>query len=230
MTFKIPRLPVNWDKQPQLFERMWNELANASEASAGIDTSFITVHAEPGLTGNRVLSVDSADLSVTDEGAGDNIILGLSNTGVAPGSYGDSSHVVSLTVDNKGRISNVTETSIPVTASGPYSPTKTNVSNVASSAVTTCNYMRVGSVVTVSGMITIQATTANTVTQIDLTLPIISNFSAAENCAGVIASTSLAGQCGGIYAETSGDKARIQVVPTVTASQTYTFHFTYQII
>ena len=45
--------------------------------------------------------------------------IGLANTAVAPGTYGDASHIVQLTVDQKGRITNATSVQIDITGAVP---------------------------------------------------------------------------------------------------------------
>ncbi|HRB54331.1 MAG TPA: hypothetical protein PLD87_11705 [Bacteroidia bacterium] len=68
--------------------------------------------------------------------------------------------------------------------SGTYTPTLTNGTNVSSSTAYTCQYMRVGNVVTVSGRIDVTMTASNTATEISVSLPIVSNFSGTENLGG----------------------------------------------
>lgn len=339
MTLKLPRLPVNWDKQPQLFERLWNELAAKAETSSDVSASYLTAVSEPSLSSNRVLGVVVGQLTTADGGAGNSFTLGLADTTVVAGSYGSPSKTLSLTVDAKGRLTSVSESTlstsnvvegsslyyldsrarnalrggpgitysnvtglisldttsnrntdhsavsistgtgltgggdittsrtlslantavsagsygsvtsipsftvdaqgrliaasgntIPILDSGTYTPTRTNVANVTSSSVTTCQYMRVGSVVTVSGLIDIQPTAVGSVTQIDLTLPIASNFGSSSDAAGTANATGVASESAGIYAESAGDKARLQFVSTSLSNTTYAFHFTYRII
>jgi hypothetical protein len=93
--------------------------------------------------------------------------------------------------------------------------------------------MRVGDVVTVSGKVDI-AVTATGLTQLNMTLPVASNFSASENCGGVAQvsysgiSTNLAA---GIQADATNDRAQLYYFGNVTgAAQSFFFTFTYRII
>lgn len=119
--------------------------------------------------------------------------------------------------------------------SGTYTPTLTNVANIDIPASTayTCQYMRVGDVVTVSGRVSI-AVTGTGLTRLNMTLPVASNFSAAENCAGTAqvsyagVSTNLAAQ---ISADATNDRAQILYYGNTTgAAQDFFFTFTYRII
>ena len=119
--------------------------------------------------------------------------------------------------------------------SGTYTPTLTNSTNVdiSNSTAYTCQYMRVGDVVTVSGKVSI-AVIGSGITRLNMTLPVSSNFSAEENCAGTAqvsyngVSTNLAAQ---IKADTTNDRAQILYFGNVTgAAQDFFFTFTYRVI
>src|SRR6185312_12339535 len=51
----------------------------------------------------RTLAGTGGQITVTDGGAGEDITLALAGTAVSPGTYGDSSHVPQITLDNTGR-------------------------------------------------------------------------------------------------------------------------------
>ena len=70
---------------------------------------------------------------------------------------------------------------------GSYTPTLTGVTNVAASTAYACQWMRVRDVVTVSGKVDVDPTVVGS-TKLGISLPIASNLSAAEQCAGVGAS------------------------------------------
>lgn len=115
--------------------------------------------------------------------------------------------------------------------SGTYTPTLTNTTNVASSTAAACQYMRVGSVVTVSGVVTVIATTANTAFIIGFSLPIASNITAGRQCAGTFGTNTAGGATNCvIYGDSSADVATFRCIPGVNTSQTYYFSFTYQVI
>ena len=116
--------------------------------------------------------------------------------------------------------------------SGTYTPTLTNGTNVAASTAYECQYMRVGNVVTVSGIIAIDPTSASTNTDIGVSLPIASNFGVARQCAGVGASqdSGTYGQSFAIRADATNDRAQFLLTPTSTSNVAYVFTMTYQVI
>jgi hypothetical protein len=116
--------------------------------------------------------------------------------------------------------------------SGTYTPTYTNVANVSASTSTSCQYMRVGNTVTVSGQITITPTASATLTSIRVSLPIASNFAFTRQCAGTfsaIAGTS-ATNAGRVQADATNDDALFDIVSQGTASWTHSFSFTYLVV
>jgi hypothetical protein len=69
-------------------------IENVSVLTLGLSDSF----------GNERVVTSDGEVQLTDGGAGGNLTFGLSNTGVSAGSYGDASHLVRLSVNEKGRI------------------------------------------------------------------------------------------------------------------------------
>jgi hypothetical protein len=112
------------------------------------------------------------------------------------------------------------------TQSGTYTPTITNVANVASSTAFECQWMRVGDVVTVSGKVVVDPTAA-TLTRIRMTLPIASDFGAEEDAAGTAGNRSTTGESGVIFADSTNDEVELRFTPSDTASNTLIFHYTY---
>jgi hypothetical protein len=118
--------------------------------------------------------------------------------------------------------------------SGTYSPTLTNIANVAASSITSnCIFQRVGNTVTVYGFIAIDPTTLSIDTSVDISLPIASAFTFSNQlfgngvCAGVTGTSDRIV----IYAETTNDRAQCYLIPVSTGgSQTYYFSFSYQIL
>lgn len=120
--------------------------------------------------------------------------------------------------------------SLPTLATGTYTPTLTNVANVTTSAANTAQYMRVGNMVTVSGRLTLTPTAAATATQLHISLPVASNFSAAEQCGGTAAATAFAGGSSPILADAATDTARMQFISFSTVNTIMYYSFMYQII
>jgi hypothetical protein len=110
-----------------------------------------------------------------------------------------------------------------------YTPSLTNVTNVAASSAVTCQYMRVGSVVTVSGSVSIDPT-ATGAAELGLSFPIASNIAAVNQCGGTFCHFATAGNVGGIYGDVTNDRARFLFNAVDTANRSYTFVFTYLIV
>lgn len=116
--------------------------------------------------------------------------------------------------------------------SGTYTPTLTNVTNIAASTAYTCSYMRVGNVVTVSGRLNIDPTSATTASELGISLPIASAFTSITECGGTgaIYSTTTEVSSGGISADAANDRAAFRFVSGGTAARDYSFTFTYKVI
>lgn len=87
-------------------------------SSAPVDAQYVVLTADPTLTGERVLAVTAGELTQTNGGAGGNVTLGLATTGVGAGTYGSTTTISQITVDNKGRITSASSQSINVSANG----------------------------------------------------------------------------------------------------------------
>lgn len=117
-------------------------------------------------------------------------------------------------------------------ASGTYTPTLTNVANVAGSTSAVCQWMRVGNVVTVSGSISIDPNVGGfTITTFGISLPIASNFTGVSQCGGTaVRSTTIVTSLfegGRIYADAVNDRAECQFMANDTANLPMSFQFTY---
>lgn len=114
--------------------------------------------------------------------------------------------------------------------SGTYTPTLTNVTNVDASTAYSCQYMRVGNVVTVSGRIAIDATATGPF-EVRVTLPVASNFANANEAGGTFIVSGSAGFAGGsVYADVSNDVFVFNGVAAGTANLSYYFTATYRVI
>src|SRR3990167_484984 len=100
--------------------------------------------------------------------------------------------------------------------SGVYTPTLTNVTNIASSTTRQATYIRVGNSVTVAGQVDVDSTTsAGTSSELGISLPVASGFTTAFQCGGtavskIAASTFVVSQTGGIQADATNDRASLQ--------------------
>ena len=119
-------------------------------------------------------------------------------------------------------------TDLPVLASGTYTPTLTNSTNVAASTAYVCQYLRLGNTVTVSGQVDIDPTTASTSTDLRMSLPIAATFGALSYCAGTAVCNTVA-QSLPVVADVANNRARFLGIPTSNVNASYWFTFTYRI-
>jgi len=115
----------------------------------------------------------------------------------------------------------------PFFGESDYTPTATNIANTSAITPTVASWFRIGNKVHVDGKIDITPTTAATLTQLRITLPIPSNFSAVTDCSGGFSSQN---EGGGISADGTNDQAVLFIIPIGNAITTYTYWFTYKII
>lgn len=113
--------------------------------------------------------------------------------------------------------------------SGTYTPSLTNAANIAASTAFTCQYMRVGNVVTVSGRVSIDPTTANTATSLGVSLPISTAVTAQSQVGGTFSTSAIAtNTTGAISGNVSNNRADFDItVGTDVANRSYYFSFTY---
>lgn len=116
-------------------------------------------------------------------------------------------------------------------ADGTYSAAYTNVANLDSTpSNTTCQYMRVGNTVTVSGTVTVDPTAATTSTQVGISIPIASDFGSIGQCAGTAFASGIASQGAAILADVTNNRAQMQWISSDTTSQAMYFTFTYLVV
>lgn len=120
--------------------------------------------------------------------------------------------------------------STTLTLSGTYTPTLTNVANLDASTPYQCQYMRVGSVVTVSGLVDVDPTAGATPTELGISLPIASTLAAAQNCAGTAFASAIAGQGAAIMGDVANARAQMAWISGDTTNQPMYFNFSYLII
>jgi hypothetical protein len=116
--------------------------------------------------------------------------------------------------------------------SGTYTPTLTNGVNVAASTAFACQYMRVGNVVTVSGQVNIDPTLATTYTQLEMTIPVASNFTSGRECGGTGVTIPGSGlnATAAMYANTTTKAVTLGASFPDPANQAIYFVFVYQVV
>lgn len=120
---------------------------------------------------------------------------------------------------------------LPTLASGTYTPTLTNTANLDASTPYACQYLRVGSVVAVSGRIDADPTTPGTLTTIGISLPVASNFANPNELGGTGATAdNLTEVSAGIFADTANDRATMQWRTTDITNHTMFFTLIYRVI
>jgi hypothetical protein len=101
LDWRTPLVTPDLTPSPQ-FIRLWQQMfGNGKEAQ----DDLAAVEAEVALKADKTTRVDAVTGETT--GGGDlsaNRSIGLADTAVTPGTYGDSTHVPSITVDQKGRV------------------------------------------------------------------------------------------------------------------------------
>ena len=195
---------------------------NNTSPGAKLDVSSeIRVTSSGGATG-QLLS-DSTDFYVGPTGAHNLRLQSNGSTRVVVDSNGN---VTFTAIHNNGSPpTNTTQT----VSSGTYTPTITNSTNVAASSNPTAIWSRVGNVVTVSGSVEIDPTSATTNTLAGISLPIASNFTAGTDAFGMATmAPSVADPADGwLTADATNDRMTLQMYPNVTTNQEWRFHFQY---
>jgi hypothetical protein len=122
----------------------------------------------------------------------------------------------------------------PLVAAGTYTPTVTAGSNITSvTGSSVFQWMRIGSVVTASGRVTLVPSASGTAGRIFISLPIASTFTEFTQAGGVasIQTQTTSRGYGGIIADAStASQVIVNVYPEHTAGRDYMCHFTYQIL
>lgn len=187
--------------------------------------------------GGDALSLTSAEMAsiVTDETGSGLLVFGTSPTLTTPVLGAASATSLTLTTDlavvDGGTGSSTAggaRTNLGF-ADGTYTPTLTNVTNVAASTAYQAQYLRVGATVTVSGRVDVDPT-ATGACELGITIPIASNFGAVEDCAGTGCMVAIAQESAGILADITNDRVSMQWVATDITNQAMYFTFTYQVI
>ena len=162
--------------------------------------------------------------------------LNLQSNGTTIIGYTSAGATVTGTLSASGKITATTAgIDVPTSAlgtcySGTYTPTLTNSSNIDASTAFLCQYMRVGNVVTVSGQVNIDFTSAATYTSLGMTLPIASDFANASELGGVASSGVATVNTLGILADVTNNRAQFDGCSAATVNTAMRFSFTYLVV
>lgn len=122
-------------------------------------------------------------------------------------------------------------TGVGTLASGTFTPTLTNITNVDSSSPSVAQWMRVGNTVTVSGRIDIDPTVGgSTLTIVHMTLPIASNLGAATNLCGAGGTFQTPIVSALVTGDPATDRAIFQFYSTNTTNVPCAYTYTYLVI
>lgn len=199
-------------------------LADVVDSGVGVSpVKLITVDSK-----GRVVGTEDADTDDLPEGT-TNLYFTDERAQDAVGTILVDSADIDFTYDDT--TPSITAILVTPTEAGTYTPTVTGVTNVDSTTANQCQYMRVGSVVTVSGSIDVDATAAAaTLTAVGISLPIASSLSATTNLAGSGTANSNPFAPCQLSGDATNDRAELQFYATITSSVTCSFTFTYLII
>lgn len=189
--------------------------------NSGVGNGSIAVDCTPTYGGNETGTINSSWTVGTGAGAGA-VTLSMRNA---------NNGVLTWTPTTARTLTlpDTTDT-LAVGVSGTYTPTLTNTLNISASTAYSCQYFRLGSVVTVSGRVDIDPTAASTLTTLSISLPIASNFSAENECGGTAAVRDVAGESAAIYADATNDLALLSFTTSDTSNRAFSFSFTYRVI
>lgn len=187
----------------EIGRRLIRELSSAVGALAPVDAQYLTATSAAALTNERNLgALASGYLKI------------VSAAGIAV-----PSSVASIPLAD-----------IATLSAGAYTPTLFNVANLAASTAFSCQYLRVGAVVTVSGRVDVDPIAGATLTTLGISLPFASALANANECAGSGVSPAVAGQCAAVLADVVNGRASLQWTSADVTNQALYFTFTYRVI
>ncbi len=96
------------------FGYVTEKTTTANVAEVHTNGQYILVGEPPFLPNARIATGASGQISLTDGGAGAAFTFGLAPSGAVAGTYGDTTHVVQLTVDQFGRITAISNVSVSI--------------------------------------------------------------------------------------------------------------------
>ena len=119
---------------------------------------------------------------------------------------------------------------VPTLSSGTYTPTLTNVANIAASSSYPARWNRVGNMITVSGRVAIDPSSNNQDTILGMSLPVASNLVNLEDVAGTAVCPEVSGQSACINADTASDRASLRFVSGSSAAHDFYYIYQYEVL
>lgn len=136
----------------------------------------------------------------------------------------------SMVAGSQGTVSSVatSTSSISIPGATLYTPTLTGRLNVASSTANAqTQYKKDGNTVTVYGQVTVTPSASGD-TQLGISLPVASNFTATQDCSGVAAEGFAVGAAR-IFGDAAHDEATLEFSAPDAAARVFSFSFQYQV-
>lgn len=127
-------------------------------------------------------------------------------------------------------VSQLATTDISGMATGTYTPTLTGVTNVDASTAYACQYVKIGTMVSVSGRLDIDTTASGADTELGISLPVASNLTASNECAGTASALATVQQAGAIVGDATNDRAALRFFSATAANTSMFFNFLYQVL
>lgn len=213
-------------------EENWQKGSGVDTIRAGIrysgSASLVGIHSQSGNAnkqnyGVRLFSTGSSFLSSCHAGGAGHTAFGNYASGSGANDWVFS--MGTTYVSAGGQIAD------PKTISGTYLPVLTGVTNIASSSAATCQYLRSGNAVTVSGFVSVVTTLGGgAASEIRISLPFASNFASGNQCAGTAVyygPSTASSTYGMIRADQTNDDALLQFHSNVVSPGTMTIYFTF---
>ena len=190
--------------------RSVDKVGNLSDWTDVVSETTLNVP-DKSITYSKIQDVTASRLLLRGSAAGDGV--------VQEGTVGSGLTITGTVLDT-----------VVITASGVYTPTLTNVTNLDGSTAYECQYLRVGDTVTVSGLVDIDPTTIANFTELGISLPIASTFTNVRQAGGTAVSAVVTQEVAGIAADPGNARAKMVWTASVNSNTVMYFTFTYRIL
>lgn len=161
-------------------------------------------------------------------GQAPSVLTNARNLGALASGYLKITTTIGIAVPSS--VASIPLADVATLSAGIYTPTLFNVANLSASTAFSCQYLRVGSTVTVSGRVDVDPVAGATLTTLGISLPIASALANANECAGSGVSPAIAGQCAAVLGDVANGRASLQWTSADVTNQALYFSFTYRVI